>query len=309
MSAVDTSPIALIDTLNNTFGRHAGARASHAKGFCAVGEFVPDSGAQSFVKNSLFESRNVHATVRFSVAGGNPKAPDKSRSARGIAIRLQSASEFYDIIMLSEPVFFAATLESFVSFIKARIPDPATGKPDPAKVAAHNAAFPDGAHQPALIAAHAAPASYATTPYFTNNAFVFTGSDGVSRPARLNLLPDAGTRYLTEQEEASLPDPFLEKELDERLLRGPIGFTLEAHLPDQGDSLTDSTTTWSGTQRITLGKLFVKALTAGDCDHTSFVPTNLPANIALSDDPILRARKAAYAVSEARRTLTSKLGD
>ncbi|MDT1862195.1 catalase, partial [Acinetobacter baumannii] len=49
----DTSPAALVDALNGTFGKH-GMRASHAKGFCAVGEFVPAKSAADIVHGPLF---------------------------------------------------------------------------------------------------------------------------------------------------------------------------------------------------------------------------------------------------------------
>jgi catalase len=304
---IDTKPTALVDALNDTFGRHAGRRASHAKGFCAIGEFIPDPDATTFIDNAMFAQPRLTAIIRFSVGGGNPAASDKSRSVRGLSVRLSSATQVYDLVMLSEPVFFAATLESFVGFLRARVPDPATGKPDPAKVASYQAEFPDGKRQPALLASHAAPASYATTPYFSNNAFLFRGRDGNSSPARLVFQPDAGTAYLSAEAETTLSDDFLESELDKRLLRGPIGFRLFAQLPGAGDSLVDPSTLWVGSEKVFLGKLLVTALSDNSCDSLSFVPTNLPSAIALTDDPILQARRAAYAVSENRRTLTNLL--
>lgn len=304
---IDTSSTALVDALNSTFGRHAGRRASHAKGFCATGEFVPAPDATGFVDSAMFAQSRLAATVRFSVGGGNPTASDKARSARGLSMRLTGAGETYDLVMLSEPVFFAATLESFVNFLRARVPNPSTGKPDPDKIAAYQAAFPDGARQPALLASHGAPASYATSAYFSNNAFLFSGSDRKTTPARLVLQPDAGIRHLTTDEEAALPDNFLELELDHRLSRGPVAFTLYAQLPAHGDSLVDPSAFWNGEEKVTLGRLMVAALSDDECEPISFVPTNLPSAIALTDDPILQARRAAYIVSEHRRALTMPL--
>jgi len=299
------SPVALIDALNGTFGKHAGKRASHAKGFCAAGEFTPAAGAAGFADSPLFHAAAMPmpAIVRFSVSGGNPGVSDKSRSVRGLGVRLAAAGEQYDLVLLSEPAFFAATPASFVSFLQARVADPETKKPDPAKLAAHNAAFPDGMRQPALLAAHAAPASYATTPYFSNNAFVFEGSDKVRRTARLVVEPAAGTQYLNEDEEKNLPDHFLEDELNARLRHGVAAFTLYAQLPAKGDSLTDSSTVWAGAERIALGTLSITGIApAESCDGLSFVPVTLPKAITPSDDPILKSRAAAYAVSLKRRS-------
>ncbi|MFZ4878394.1 catalase family peroxidase [Janthinobacterium sp. Mn2066] len=296
------SPAELVDALNNTFGKHPGKRASHAKGFCASGEFIPAESAAVLVDSPLFKAGRLTAIVRFSIGGGNPGVSDKSRSTRGLAIRLQGATEKYDLVLLSEPVFFAATPESFVSFLAARVADPVTKKPDPAKLAAHNAAFPDGMRQPALLASHAAPASYASTPYFSNNAFVFTNADGRQATARIVVEPAAGTRYLSADQERDLPDNFLQEELAARLANGPASFTVYAQLPAENDSLLDSSQPWQGAGRVALGELRVTALAGAElCDGLEFVPIILPRGIAPSDDPILASRAAAYAVSLARR--------
>ncbi len=298
-----SSPVAQVDALNGTFGSHEGKRASHAKGFCADGDFTPAAKLDKFVKSPLFAQKNVPATIRFSIGGGNPGAPDKSRSVRGLGVRLAGGGETYDLVLISEPVFFAATPASFVSFLQARVADPATKKPDPAKIAAHNAMYPEGKNQPALLASHPAPYSYATTPYYSANAFIFQAANKSKQHARIVVEPSAGTRYLTEDEEKNLPDLFLENELKARLESKPAEFTIYAQLPAAGDPLTDSSQPWSGKERIALGTLRVKNLAAQDsCNGIVFMPVTLPAGIAPSDDPILTARAPAYAVSLGRRS-------
>ena len=302
-TATQTSPVALVDALNNTFGRHADKRASHAKGFCATGEFTPSPDAAQLVDGPLFQAGALPATLRFSVGGGNPGVSDKSRSVRGMAMRVALGADTWDLLLVSEPVFFAATPESFVSFLAARVADPVSKKPDPAKIAAHNAAFPDGTRQPALLASHGAPASYVTTPYYSNNAFTFKAADGTVKTARIVVQPLAGTRYLTDEQEQSFPDTFLEEELALRLLTGPAAFDILAQLPAHGDSLTDPSQPWVGAGTVKLGRVRVTALAEpGTCDGLVFMPVNLPAGIDVSDDQILMSRAAAYAVSLKRRT-------
>lgn len=308
-SATPPSPADLIDALNDTFGRHPGKRASHAKGFCTAGEFTPDPAAAAFAASGLFSSGQATATVRFSIGGGNPGVSDKSRSVRGMGVRLTGGGERWDLVLVSEPAFFAATPESFVSFLEARIADPVTKKPDPAKVAAHNAKYPDGKLQPALLAAHAAPASYARTPYFSNNAFVFQGPAGRKTAARILVEPMLGTQYLTEAEEAAFPDQFLEAELARRLQDGPVQFQILAQLPGPGDSLSDPSQAWSGTAKVSLGTLRIVRLAAPDaCEGLVFSPMNLPSSIGPGDDPILASRHAAYGVSLARRQASGANG-
>jgi catalase len=296
------SPSAMVDALNNTFGKHAGKRASHAKGFCATGEYTPAPDALQFVDGPLFKSGPLKTTVRFSVGGGNPGISDKSRSVRGLGMRVSAGDEIWDLVLVSEPVFFAATPESFVSFLTARVADPETKKPNPEKIAAHNAKFPDGMLQPALLAAHGAPISYATTPYFSNNAFVFKSQSGKETTARVIVTPTAGTHYLSEDDEKSFSDTFLEEELELRLNRGPVDFEIVAQLPAESDSLIDPSQRWAGNGLVSLGRLRVTALAeVGSCDGLTFVPVNLPTGISASADPILHSRAAAYGVSLARR--------
>lgn len=297
-----TSPVAQVDALNGTFGKHDGKRASHAKGFCANGDFTPAPRLDGLVASPFFSQQKMDATLRFSIGGGNPGAPDKSRSVRGLAARIAGGGETYDLVLISEPVFFAATPASFISFLAARVADPVTKKPDPAKIAAHNAQYPDGKNQPALLAAHAAPYSYASTPYYSTNAFIFEAADKSTRHARIVVEPAGGTRYLTDDEEKSLPDVFLESELKTRLAAQPAEFTIYAQLPAAGDPLGDSSQPWAGKERVALGQLRVTGLAGQDsCDALVFMPVTLPAGMTPSDDSILAARAPAYAVSLGRR--------
>ena len=267
----------MVNALNRVFGAKPGVRASHAKGFCAKGEFTPDAQAGRFVKGPMFATNSpVPASIRFSIGGGNPGISDKSRSARGLAVHLTHPKEAYDLVLISEPVFFAATPKSFVSFLDARIADPVTRKPNPEKIAAHNSRYPEGKLQGSLLAAQ--------------------------QWARLVVEPNAGTQYLNDAEEKDHPDNFLEAELQQRLAKAPATFTIYAQLAGPNDSLTDPSQQWSGTSRVALGNLKVLEVAAkAECDGMTYVPTTLPEGIVPSADPLLQIRAAAYAVSLSRR--------
>ncbi|MGL4890913.1 MAG: catalase family peroxidase [Aeromonas veronii] len=292
----------MVDALNGTFGKHAGARASHAKGLCIRGQFTPHPDAGQLTKAALFLQSSLDVFGRFSIGGGNPNISDKSRSVRGLAIRISHQLENYDLVLISEPVFFAATPESFVGFLQARVADPTTGKPNPDLISIHNQRFPDGKAQPALLATHAAPSSYACTPYYSTHAFGFQNSQGDMTWARLKLIPVAGTCYLDEEQEANYPDRFLNAELHQRLQLNTVEFELVAQHHSEGDSLEDPSTQWYGKKYTSLGRLSITAISdEAFCEPITFIPTNLPSGIEASDDPILKARAAAYAVSLARR--------
>lgn len=300
----EPGPAELVDALNGVFGRHAGMRGSHAHGFCASGRFVPAAEAGTLTRARLLQQGTLPALLRLSIGGGNPALSDKSRSVRGLALRLQSGGERYDLVMISEPVFFASSPEAFVSFLQARVPDPATGKPDPEKLRAHDARHPSGRHQGALLASHPAPASYASTAYHANHAFRFVNAAGQSVWARVVAQPKAGVAYLTPEQEAELPARFLQDELRRRLAAAPAQFLIHAQPAGPGDSLSDPALPWAdgGPAPIELGRLLIERITDdAACDATMFVPTVLPDGIEPSDDPVLHARGPAYGVSLSRR--------
>ena len=71
--AADPTPADLVDALNGVFGKHAGMRAAHTKGFCVTGQFTPAPEAAALSKAPHF-AKPVPVTGRFSLGGGNPEA-------------------------------------------------------------------------------------------------------------------------------------------------------------------------------------------------------------------------------------------
>jgi catalase len=61
LQAAEPTPVELVDALNGVFGKHAGARGSHAKGFCARGTFTPAPAADSFANTRLLSAMQVPA--------------------------------------------------------------------------------------------------------------------------------------------------------------------------------------------------------------------------------------------------------
>lgn len=297
--------IQAVDALNAVFGRHPGMRASHAKGICATGMFTATRDAASISKAPHFTGKPVKVDVRFSVGGGNPKVSDKAPAVRGIAIRFNWENGTTDLLAISAPMFFASTLEGFLGFLQARVPDPATGKPNPDKIKAFNEAHPQGKLQPEYLAKTAPSASYATSRYWANHAFRFTNEAGESLYGRYMFEPVAGVVGISDEQKQTLPDQFLADELKTRVDAGRAAYNLFLQLAESGDSLTDSTAVWPESRRkVNLGRLEidkVDSTSPGACDRMMFNPTALPDGIEPSNDPILMARVAAYAVSLGRR--------
>ncbi|MCS7268106.1 MAG: catalase family peroxidase [Geminicoccaceae bacterium] len=304
--AAEATPEALVDALNAVFGKHKGLRASHAKGVCAEGRWIPTAAGRELAKSPLFAAE-APVIARFSLAGGNPRVSDKSRTPRGLALRIAlPGGEEHDFVLLSTPVFQAKDPDTFLGLLRARAPDPATGKPDPEKARAFMEAHPDTKVFAGYVAKMPITASYATTPYWGVHTFWLTDARGEKRPVRWSFEPEAGVVGLSEKELEQKPDDFLAGELRERVAKAPASWLVKLHLGQAGDSIDDPTKTWPEDRpTVTVARLAIAKVAAegekGACDPLMFAPDKLASGFEPSNDPILGIRTAAYAVSLARR--------
>lgn len=296
------SPGALVDALNGVFGKHP-ARASHAKGLCMAGQFEAAPAAAAITRAKMFQAGQRTPLIgRFSVGGGNPKAPDNGKSVRGIAVRAGEGADRLEWIFVSAPHFFAQTPAQFVGFMQARAVDPATGKNNPESIAAFSKANPATTRQAAYLAGQPVPASFATVPYFSTNAFIASNAAGKTQALRWRFEPVAGRVGLSDDEAKAKGADFLRAELTERLAKGAVAFNVIAQLAQPQDQLLDPTDPWPADRtEVTMGRLVIDRITEQSCDRETFIPTILPTGIAASADPTLAARAASYAVSLSRR--------
>lgn len=73
-------PARLVDAFERAGGKFEGFRRSGAKGVCATAQFVGSAEGRALSTSSAFSGQPVPVVARFSVGGGNPKAPDNARS-------------------------------------------------------------------------------------------------------------------------------------------------------------------------------------------------------------------------------------
>lgn len=300
------NPALQVDALEGTFGTHAGFRRSHAKGVCASGHFVGSAEGRALSTATAFSGARIPVIARFSVGGGNPRASDKGRTVRGMAVQLgESGSDVWLMANLSAPVFFVSRPEHFAPFIESRKPDPATGRPDPARVKAFNDAHPDTRAQIAWLASNPVPASYASAAYFSTHAFAFVDAKGSRRYAKWSFEPAQGVVGLSEAELASKPDDFLIDELRKRVAAAPVEYRFMLQLAEAGDDTTNATVVWPEARRkVQAGTLVIDRVEAGSggaCTNITFNPLVLPNGVQASADPLLKARAAPYAISLGRR--------
>ena len=299
------TPEQLVDALEGIFGRNAGQRRAHPKGFCAVGEWTA-TGAGAALSKAVTLAPGTRAPVlaRFSLAGGNPRAPDNVDNVRGLAMRLDlPGNETHDFVVISAPLFGVRTPEQFRDNLLVRRPNPATGQPDQARIQAFVAANPEVTRQAAYIRANPPSDSYASAPYFGVHSFMFTNAAGRTQPARWSFEPVEGRRSMTAEDRQRLGPDFLADEMAARLGRGAAEWRVFLTPAQPGDALTDATVAWPEDRpKVEVARLRISRIAAADaCTGQMFSPVAVPEGIEPSDDPILQMRTPAYAVSFSRR--------
>lgn len=296
----------IINALQAGSGVFPGYRRNHAKGVCVGGYFEGSGSAVPYSKASVFMAGQRTPIVgRLALAGGNPYAPDGAVPIRSFALRFTLPNgEQWRTGMNGMPVFPVATPQAFYDLTVATRPDPATGKPDPKKAGAFFGSHPEAGPFLAWLKTAKPSASFATETYEALNAFYFVDADGKRHPVRWKITPetpdDAGTGP-----QSSDPN-YLAQDLQKRLAEGPLRWHLRVTLAQPGDPTNDASKMWpADRQVIDAGTLVIEneqAQDNGPCRDINYDPTILPSGIEISDDPLLPARSAAYAVSYLRRT-------
>lgn len=299
------TPERLVNQLQDNAGTFAGYRRNHAKGVCVTGYFDSNGQAVTYSTAQVFAPGRTPVVGRFAIPGSNPYAPDGSVPIRSMALRFALANgQQWRTGMNSMPVFPVATPQAFFAQLQAQQPDPATGKPDPAKVAAFFAAHPETAAFRAWAKTAKPSASFATESYWGLNAFVFVDASGKRQPVRWRMVPETVDAAVGAGKAGDAD--YLAADLTQRLAHGPLRWQLQVMLANPGDPTNDATKTWPDDRRtIDAGTLVLERAEpqdSGPCRDINYDPLVLPAGIAASDDPLLPARSAAYADSYLRRT-------
>lgn len=296
----------LVNTMEKLAGGpHAGYRANHAKGIVVQGQFAPAKTASDTSKAAHLQDKPSNVIVRFSNATGVPNIPDADGNAfpKGMAIRFQLPDDEYtDIVVISVNGFPAATPEDFLGLLNAvAASGPDAAKPTPVErfLNTHPAAAKF------VSTPKPAPVSFATQSFYGVNAFKFTNASGKERYGRYIITPLAGEAFLSKEQAQTAKPDYLMQELPQRLSTAPAKFRISLQIADAGDEVNDATVSWPSSRNVVeLGTL---SLTAIDPQGDQFAKSNMYNPLALvegiepSNDPILRARPGAYAVSFGRR--------
>ncbi len=296
-------PVDSIDASNEVFGAHPGYRALHAKGTLLKGTFTASSEAAALTRAAHMQGSAIPVTVRVSNGGGNPAVADHVPDVRGLAVKfyLPDGSKT-DIVAQSAPRFPTSTPRQFVELMRAQKPGPAMALKLPAFLARNPSV---AARLPANLPSLRPLESYARCRYYAVHAFRFVDAGGGSRHVRYTLVPEAGETRIGPLAARRREHDYLQDEIRERLVLGPVRFKLELQLAGEGDPVDDPASSWPKDRpRIDGGTLELTALetereTGGDV--LVFDPTRVTDGIELSADPVLLFRRDAYSESIRRR--------
>ena len=296
----------MVDAIQANGPAHPGFRRAHSKGMCVEGEFRSSGLAWPLSSARVFRDPETPVLGRLSIAGGNPHGADPDARVRSMALLLRSDDGTqWRMAMNNFPFFAVATPEGFQAQTLASRPDPATGKPDPARMAAFRERFPEARRFAAWAKSAPWPDSWANTSYNSVNSFRFVADDGSVRHVRWSMRPHAAFAAMDPGARAAADADFLAADLEQRLAQGPLRWDLVLTLAAAGDPVDDPSQPWpEGREKVVAGTLTLRSATpqaTGACRDVVFDPLILPPGIRASDDPILAARSAAYARSFNRR--------
>ena len=300
------SPETMINAFEQASGKHPGFRRNHAKGVCVSGYFESNGRGVALSKAVVFLPGRVPIIGRFALAGGEPYQADAAHTVRSMALLFKLPDgEEWRTGMNNIPVFPVNSALGFYDQLLASVPDPATGKPDPAKMSAFLEKHPESAKAMQLIRSQPVSSGFADSTYNSLNAFRFINARGVAAPVRWAMVP---VQPFAPFNMAS-PGPSDTNQLFDALIAGIHRNALQWHLVitigQPGDPTADATLPWPpDRQQVDVGTLTINQIESEDTSPArdiNFDPLVLPNGMAGSDDPLLTARSAAYAQSFTRR--------
>jgi catalase len=297
------------DALQAANGRiFPGFRRAHAKGVCVSGRFEADGAGAGLSRTTLFRAGTVPVVGRFSTAGGNPIATDGRNVFHALGLRFMlPGGEEWRMALDHTPIFIVSNPADFVALQQAGIPDPKTGKPDPARIKAFAASHPETQAFMDYMKTAPLPSSFANGTYYSINAFRFVDAAGTTRLVRWQFVPETPFAALDKATLDALPRDYLFRDIIGRIARGPLRWRMIVTVANPGDRTDNATVRWTGPHRqVEVGTLVLeKAATeaVGGCRDVNFDPLILPRGVAASDDPLLPARSAAYSASFRRRAM------
>jgi catalase len=305
------TPARFVDAFERTDGVFSGFRRNHAKGVGVSGYFDSNGQGVRLSKAVVFNAGRVPVIGRFSFGGGDPHVADAPTMVRGLGLlfRLPDGEE-WRTAMVSLPVFPFQTPQDFYDNVVASQPDPKTGKPDPAKMAAFGAGHPATVKAIGIIQSHAPSSGFENTAFNGLNAFRFIDATGASIPVRWSLAPVEPFVAMTPAATAQTDKNYMFDALIASISQHSLQWHLIITIGKPEDPTNDATVAWpEGREQVDVGTVTLDHIESEETSPArdiNFDPLVLPTGMAPSDDPLLSARSAIYSQSFTRRAGETK---
>ncbi|WP_153799982.1 catalase [Foetidibacter luteolus] len=295
----------IVEKIGKILGYFPGYRSLHADGRFYRGVFKANEAARQYTRAVHMQGDEIPVTVRFSKGGGDPYA--HFSSTVGMATRFYLPDGCVtNLVMLSQKLFIAKTVEQFMELLEAGLPKEPGGPVNREGLLQFFAANPNSGAVFKMRSESLAPVSFAHTEFNAVHAFYYISADGKATAVRCHWKPCLGVKGQSPEILAAQAEDILYTELAERLAHSPVQFDLELELAETGDPLNDATALWpADRKRVIIGRLTLFASASeeeiGDkvMNHD---PSMLTDGIEPTDDPILQIRRGVYEVSAAHRS-------
>ncbi len=276
----------------------AGHRALHAKGHFYSGTFNASPESTAICRAGHLTGESVPVLVRWSHGSGRPDASDDMPFVRGMAVSfVLPDGKSTDLLGQTVPRFPVRTPEDFV-----RLTEVARDRRELAKFLAIRPRTALALAANSRSKALSAPASYAEATYFPIHAYRWVTLAGHGTWVRFRFAPRAGGRRPAGRFSGR---ERLREEILARLADGPVAFDLMVSVAGPKDDPHNPMSVWRGSREFVGGWFEITTPEddrEAEGDIVVFDPTRVVDGVELSDDPILRYRPSAYAVSIERRT-------
>jgi len=272
-----------------------GYRRAHAKGICIQGAFHSNGNLAEYTFARVFSKGTSEFNGRFSIAGNNPYAPDLKAPVRSLALNFaMSSTQVWRIAMNTPPVMAVTNPTDFYQQLQAI-------KQGPQAIKSFFKQHPESQDFLNWKSGYTATNSFAEETYHSINAFYLIDQQGQRQAVRWYFKPVSGDT----KHQAFEGDNALQQELISRLSAAPVRFDWVFILAQPKDDENNPAKRWPAERKhIVAGQVEInqwQEQLKGACHSINFDPLVLPPGIEPTQDPILRARSAAYAESYHRR--------
>lgn len=288
--AIDT-----VKSFEKLFGITKGKRRNHTKGFCFVGTLSPrDSSIREYSTSSLFKD-NAEVIGRLSYKGGNAKAADNKHADYGMGLSISTSSGEKHLMSMNTLDFFPVqTPEAFAELMRAK----ASGGDAVAAFKKKNADL-------RRYGAHHAKKTKELTPYegttFNSiNSFYLVDEYQQKTAIRWSFVP-------TQKQVLVIPkaQDFFYENMQANLKDHTVSWNMVVSIANENDDINNPAKMWEGKHtEIIAAELTVSSITTeenGKCEGINYDPLVLSNGFKPSNDPLLHARRNAYAISFGKR--------